>query len=169
MGVEDPSFACSGGIGWAAAHCFTMHRLSPTIVHWRRDDGKSGRARLGAEGVPKSQGVTPHPVPLPSGRGDVLSTAATVLPLPWGEGSGRGNAGCADRRLPPSPVKQSDRRRCGDGRRPLGQPGQSALLPSAVLVMPVMVHHHAHKNVQAVLLVIGKRAVERFRGIGKLL
>ena len=29
------------------AHCFTMHRLSPTVVHWRRDDGKSGTARLG--------------------------------------------------------------------------------------------------------------------------
>jgi len=28
-------------------HCFTMHRLSPTVVHWRRDDGKSGTARLG--------------------------------------------------------------------------------------------------------------------------
>ncbi len=29
------------------AHCFTMHRLSPTVVRWRRDDGKSGTARLG--------------------------------------------------------------------------------------------------------------------------
>jgi len=29
------------------AHCFTMHQLSPTVVHWRRDDGKSGTARLG--------------------------------------------------------------------------------------------------------------------------
>ncbi|MGC2630643.1 MAG: hypothetical protein WA265_11925 [Rhodomicrobium sp.] len=29
------------------AHCFTMHRLSPTLVLWRRDDGKSGTARLG--------------------------------------------------------------------------------------------------------------------------
>jgi hypothetical protein len=29
------------------AHCFTMHRLSPTVVRWRRDDGKSGIARLG--------------------------------------------------------------------------------------------------------------------------
>jgi hypothetical protein len=28
-------------------HCFTMHRLSPTVVRWRRDDGKSGIARLG--------------------------------------------------------------------------------------------------------------------------
>ncbi|MGO9544846.1 MAG: hypothetical protein ACLPPF_08640 [Rhodomicrobium sp.] len=28
-------------------HCFTMHRLSPTIVRWHRDDGKSGTARLG--------------------------------------------------------------------------------------------------------------------------
>ena len=28
-------------------HCFTMRRLSPTVVHWRRDDGKSGTARLG--------------------------------------------------------------------------------------------------------------------------
>jgi hypothetical protein len=28
-------------------YCFTMHRLSPTIVHWRREDGKSGTARLG--------------------------------------------------------------------------------------------------------------------------
>jgi len=29
------------------AHCFTMHRLSPTVVRWHRDDGKSGTARLG--------------------------------------------------------------------------------------------------------------------------
>jgi hypothetical protein len=29
------------------AHCFTMRKLSPTVVHWRRDDGKSGTARLG--------------------------------------------------------------------------------------------------------------------------
>ena len=29
------------------AHCFTMHRLSPTHVLWRRDNGKSGTARLG--------------------------------------------------------------------------------------------------------------------------
>ncbi len=29
------------------AHCFTMHRLSPNVVRWRRDDGKSGTARLG--------------------------------------------------------------------------------------------------------------------------
>lgn len=29
------------------AHCFTMHRVSPTVVYWRRDDGKSGTARLG--------------------------------------------------------------------------------------------------------------------------
>lgn len=28
-------------------HCFTMHRLSPSVVRWRRDDGKSGTARLG--------------------------------------------------------------------------------------------------------------------------
>ncbi len=28
-------------------HCFTMRRLSPTVVRWRRDDGKSGTARLG--------------------------------------------------------------------------------------------------------------------------
>lgn len=28
-------------------HCFTMHRLSPTVVRWLRDDGKSGTARLG--------------------------------------------------------------------------------------------------------------------------
>jgi hypothetical protein len=28
-------------------HCFTMHRLSSTVVRWRRDDGKSGTARLG--------------------------------------------------------------------------------------------------------------------------
>ncbi len=28
-------------------HCFTMHRISPTTVRWRRDDGKSGIARLG--------------------------------------------------------------------------------------------------------------------------
>jgi len=28
-------------------HCFTMKRVSPTEVYWRRDDGKSGRARLG--------------------------------------------------------------------------------------------------------------------------
>lgn len=34
---------------WMAgqAHCFTMRRLSPTVVIWRRDDGKSGTARLG--------------------------------------------------------------------------------------------------------------------------
>jgi hypothetical protein len=30
------------------AHCFTMHRLSPSVVHWRRDDGKTGTARLGS-------------------------------------------------------------------------------------------------------------------------
>jgi hypothetical protein len=29
------------------AHCFTMHRLSPTVVRWRREDGKTGTARLG--------------------------------------------------------------------------------------------------------------------------
>ena len=28
------------------AHCFTMHRINATTVHWRRDDGKSGTARL---------------------------------------------------------------------------------------------------------------------------
>ena len=28
-------------------HCFTMQRLSPTVVHWRREDGKTGTARLG--------------------------------------------------------------------------------------------------------------------------
>jgi hypothetical protein len=30
-----------------ATHCFTMHRLTPTRVRWRREDGKSGIARLG--------------------------------------------------------------------------------------------------------------------------
>ena len=30
-----------------ATHCFTMHRVSPTVVRWRREDGKSGFARLG--------------------------------------------------------------------------------------------------------------------------
>ncbi len=30
-----------------ATHCFTMHRVSPTLVRWRREDGKSGFARLG--------------------------------------------------------------------------------------------------------------------------
>ena len=30
-----------------ATHCFTMRRLSPTVVHWRREDGKSGLARIG--------------------------------------------------------------------------------------------------------------------------
>ncbi len=29
------------------AHCFTMHRLTPNVVRWHRDDGKSGTARLG--------------------------------------------------------------------------------------------------------------------------
>jgi hypothetical protein len=29
------------------AHCFTMQRLTPTVVRWRRDDGKIGIARLG--------------------------------------------------------------------------------------------------------------------------
>jgi hypothetical protein len=29
------------------AHCFTMHRVSPTVVRWHREDGKSGTARLG--------------------------------------------------------------------------------------------------------------------------
>jgi hypothetical protein len=29
------------------AHCFTMQRLSPYVIHWRRDDGKTGTARLG--------------------------------------------------------------------------------------------------------------------------
>jgi hypothetical protein len=28
-------------------HCFTMQRLTPTVVRWRRDDGKSGIARIG--------------------------------------------------------------------------------------------------------------------------
>jgi hypothetical protein len=28
-------------------HCFTMRRVSPTVVYWRRDDGKSGTARIG--------------------------------------------------------------------------------------------------------------------------
>ncbi len=28
-------------------HCFTMHRLGPTHVRWRREDGKSGVARIG--------------------------------------------------------------------------------------------------------------------------
>ena len=28
-------------------HCFTMHRISPNVVRWRRDDGKSGVARIG--------------------------------------------------------------------------------------------------------------------------
>jgi hypothetical protein len=28
-------------------HCFTMHRLGPNMVQWRRDDGKSGVARIG--------------------------------------------------------------------------------------------------------------------------
>ncbi len=27
-------------------HCFTMHKLRGTMVAWRRDDGKSGTARL---------------------------------------------------------------------------------------------------------------------------
>ncbi len=30
-----------------ATHCFTMHRVSPTVVRWRREDGKSGFARIG--------------------------------------------------------------------------------------------------------------------------
>jgi hypothetical protein len=30
-----------------ATHCFTMHRINPTHVRWRREDGKSGVARLG--------------------------------------------------------------------------------------------------------------------------
>ena len=30
-----------------ATHFFTMHRVSPTLVRWRREDGKSGLARLG--------------------------------------------------------------------------------------------------------------------------
>jgi hypothetical protein len=29
------------------AHCFTMHRLGPNVIHWRREDGKTGTARLG--------------------------------------------------------------------------------------------------------------------------
>ncbi len=29
------------------AHCFTMHRVGASTVRWRRDDGKSGLARLG--------------------------------------------------------------------------------------------------------------------------
>jgi hypothetical protein len=29
------------------AHCFTMHRIGGSTVRWRRDDGKSGTARLG--------------------------------------------------------------------------------------------------------------------------
>ncbi len=30
-----------------ATHCFTMHRIGPTHVRWRREDGKSGIARIG--------------------------------------------------------------------------------------------------------------------------
>ena len=30
-----------------ATHCFTMHRVGPSLVHWRREDGKSGFARIG--------------------------------------------------------------------------------------------------------------------------
>ena len=30
-----------------ATHCFTMHRVGPWVVRWRREDGKSGLARLG--------------------------------------------------------------------------------------------------------------------------
>jgi hypothetical protein len=30
-----------------ATHCFTMHRVGTTHVRWRREDGKSGVARLG--------------------------------------------------------------------------------------------------------------------------
>lgn len=30
-----------------ATHCFTMHRAGPALVHWRREDGKSGYARIG--------------------------------------------------------------------------------------------------------------------------
>ncbi len=28
-------------------HCFTMHKVGPTMVRWRREDGKSGFARIG--------------------------------------------------------------------------------------------------------------------------
>jgi hypothetical protein len=28
-------------------HCFTMHRVGPAHVRWRREDGKSGIARIG--------------------------------------------------------------------------------------------------------------------------
>jgi len=28
-------------------HCFTMHKVSATQVRWRREDGKSGIARIG--------------------------------------------------------------------------------------------------------------------------
>jgi hypothetical protein len=28
-------------------HCFTMRRVGPNAVYWRRDDGKTGTARLG--------------------------------------------------------------------------------------------------------------------------
>jgi hypothetical protein len=31
----------------AKTHCFTMHRLGPNVIHWRRDDGKTGTARVG--------------------------------------------------------------------------------------------------------------------------
>ncbi len=30
-----------------ATHCFTMHKVNATMVRWRREDGKSGFARLG--------------------------------------------------------------------------------------------------------------------------
>lgn len=30
-----------------ATHCFTMHRIGPAHVRWRREDGKSGVARIG--------------------------------------------------------------------------------------------------------------------------
>ncbi len=36
------------------------------------------------------RGNLPSPCPSPHGRGDALSTAASELPLPWGEGWGEG-------------------------------------------------------------------------------